>query len=55
MNNEWSPQVQKLLPVRVIGVLGITNICVTVADAASSNADVLDAVVILGGMARVGF
>lgn len=42
------------VPVRVIGVFGITDVCVAMADTAPSNADILDAVVILESTRKAG-
>lgn len=42
-----------LQPVRVVGVFGITDICMAMADTAPSNADIFDAVVIPPGHCRV--
>lgn len=42
------------VPVRVVGVFGIADICMAVADTAPSDADILDAVVILESTRKVG-
>lgn len=42
------------VPVRVIGIFGITDVCMAVADTAPSNADIFDAVVILENTREVG-
>lgn len=42
------------VPVRVVGVFGITDVCVAVADTAPTDADILDAVVILESTRKVG-
>lgn len=42
------------VPVRVVGVFGIADIRVAMADTTPSNADILDAVVILESTRKVG-
>lgn len=42
------------VPVRVIRVFGITDVCMAMADTAPSNADIFDAVVILESTRKVG-
>lgn len=42
------------VPVRVVGVLGIADVGVAVAHAAPSNADILDAVVVLQSTRKAG-
>lgn len=44
----------KNIPVRVIRVFGITDICMAMADTAPSNADIFDAVVVLESTRKFG-